>query len=148
MAGPYKRILVATDFSPSAQRALREALRLADDDAELTLIHVTPKLEPALPWSRTNRRIVTRLGRQAVADARTALATLAAGLDGVRPHTRVRIGVAHEAILDEAKRRRAQVIVIGSQGHTLSERLTIGSTAERVVRKAPIPVLVTPTKRR
>jgi len=144
----YERILVAIDFSPSSRRALREAVRIADGEAELMLVHVTPKLEPALPWSAANRKIVAQLGRQAVVDARAALAKLAAGLKGLRTRTQVRIGTAHEAILDEAKRRKADLIVIGSQGHTLTERLAIGSTAERVTRKAPIPVLVTPAVRR
>jgi len=144
----YERILVAMDFSPSARRALREAVKIADGEAQVMLIHVTPRLQPALPWSGANRKIVTQLGRQAVNDARRALAELTAGLSGIRTRTQVRIGTAHEVILDEAKRRNADLIVIGSLGRTLSERLAIGSTAERVVRKASIPVLVTPGVRR
>jgi len=144
----YERILVAMDFSPSARRALREAVKIADGEAQVMLIHVTPRLQPALPWSGANRKIVTQLGRQAVNDARRALAELTAGLSGIRTRTQVRIGTAHEVILDEAKRRNADLIVIGSLGRTLSERLAIGSTAERVVRKASIPVLVTPAVRR
>jgi nucleotide-binding universal stress UspA family protein len=144
----YERILVAIDFSPSSHRALREAVRIAEGQAQLILVHVTPKLHPALPWSGTNRKVVTQLGREAVVGARAALKELAQGLPDVRTRTHVRIGVAHEAILDEARRHKAELIVIGSLGHTLTDRLAMGSTAERVARKAPIPVLVTPAVRR
>ncbi|MBW2313947.1 MAG: universal stress protein [Deltaproteobacteria bacterium] len=147
MGFPYKKVLVAIDFSPASRRALREASRLAGSEAELELIHVTQKLKPSIPWSSVNRKIVTKLGRNAVTDARAALVELAEGLRNARVRTQVRIGVPHEAILAEAKRRKADVIVVGSRGHTLSERLAMGSTTERLVRKASVPVLVVPARR-
>ena len=144
----YARILVPVDFSTGSQRALREARKLLQEGGEIVLVHVTRHLDPALPWSATNRRVVARLQQQSAADARAKLAEIAEGLKGIRTRTRVLEGVAHEKILGEAKRVKAEAIVIGSQGLTLSERLLVGSTTERVIRKATLPVVVTPRTRR
>ena len=144
----YARILIPTDFSPGANRALREARKLLREDGELVLLHVLRRMEPTLPWSATNRRVVAQLATKARAEARAQLTEMAAGLAGIRTRTRVLEGVAHEKILAEARRVRADAIVIGAQGHTLSERLLLGSTTERVVRKATMPVVVTPRARK
>lgn len=141
---PYRRILVAVDFSPTSRRAVREAARIAGDRSEVILVHAMRKLEPAIPWSAVNRRVVSKLARDAQSDARAALAALAEGLPHTRTRARVLVGVAHERILAEAKRAKADLLVIGSRGETLSERLLLGSTVERVMRKATIPVLVVP----
>lgn len=148
MPAGYTRIVVPVDFSPSSDRALREARKILRDRGEISLLHVTRHMDPALPWSAANRRVVAGLSRQAKADARSALDEMAAKLRGVRVHPRVVEGVAHEKILAEAKRFGADAVVMGAQGHTLTERLMIGSTAERVVRKATLPVLVVPRPRR
>jgi nucleotide-binding universal stress UspA family protein len=138
-----RRILVAVDFSPASTRAVREAARMAGSGDELVLVHVARRLEPALPWSRANRRVVAKLARESQGDARAALTAIAERL-APRVRTHVAEGVAHEQILAEARRVGADLIVLGSRGHTLSERLLLGSTAERVIRKATVPVLVVP----
>ena len=148
-SAPYRRILVAVDFSPTSERAVREAARLAGKDGELLLVHAMPKLEPALPWSSVNRGVVAKLSREAQAQARAALLEAAEALRQTRTRTRVVVGgAAHERLLAEAKRSRADLIVVGARGQTLSERLLIGSTTERLVRKATLPVLVVPAVRR
>jgi nucleotide-binding universal stress UspA family protein len=139
----YARILVPVDFSPSSHRAVREAAHLVRAEGELVLLHVLGKFEPALPFSKTNRRTVAALARRARADATAALREIAESLPG-RVRTRILAGVAHEEILAEARRVKADAIVIGVHGNTLSDRLLMGSTTERVVRKARIPVVVTP----
>lgn len=144
----YARILVPVDFSPSSTRALREATRLVRDRGEIVLIHVLRKLEPAIPFSATNRRTVAELARHAEADARRALDALAQGARHPRVRTRVVTGLAHQKILAEAKRVKADAIVIGAHGQTLSERLLVGSTTERVLRKATLPIVITPAPRR
>lgn len=144
----YARILVPVDFSAGSKRALREARKLLRDGGQLLLLHVTRHLDPALPWSPTNRRIVDKLQRQAVDEARERLDAEAEALGDLKVRTRVVEGIPHEKILSEAKRAKSEVIVMGSQGHTLSERLLVGSTSERVVRKSTVPVLVAPRARR
>lgn len=52
-------------------------------------------------------------------------------------------GEAFQAIIDLAKSRDANIIVIGSHGRTGLKRLLMGSVAEKVIGYAPCPVLVT-----
>jgi nucleotide-binding universal stress UspA family protein len=142
---PYRRILVAVDFSPTSDRGIREAARIAGEDTEVTLVHAMRMLEPAIPWSSVNRKVVAKLARDAKAEARSALEKWALSLGERRTRTRVIMGgVAHEKILAEARRIRADLLIVGARGRTLSERLLIGSTAERLIRKATIPVLIVP----
>jgi nucleotide-binding universal stress UspA family protein len=53
-------------------------------------------------------------------------------------------GQPHEYIIQEAKKREADLIVMGTQGRTGLKKLIIGSVAQRVLAHAPCPVLVTP----
>lgn len=53
-----------------------------------------------------------------------------------------------KSILEEAKRRRSDLIVMATQGRHGVGRLLLGSVAERVVRSAECPVLIVPPKRR
>jgi nucleotide-binding universal stress UspA family protein len=144
-AAPYRRILIATDFSDAAQRAFRHAVELARRmESELFVVHVARKLEPAVPWSRTNRAVVAQLRREAVGEARGALEALAEQAEDVKVTACLAEGVPHEEILAEARRRRAELVVVATRGRALSERLLLGSTAERVLRKSTVPVLVVP----
>jgi len=144
MPSGYGRIVVPVDFSAGATRALREARKLLQDGGEIVLVHVTHTMAPAIPWSAVNRRVVARLSRQVQAEAHTKLTEIAEGLSGIRVRTRIVEGIAHEKILSEARRMQADAIVMGAQGLTLSERLLVGSTTERVIRKATLPVVVVP----
>jgi len=148
-APPYRRILVATDFSDAAQRAFRHAAALARTlGSELFVVHVAHKMAPSVPWSRTNRAVVARLRKEAAGDARTALEALTAEAAGVKVTHCLTEGVPHEEILAEAKRRRADLVVLATHGQALTDRLLLGSTAERVLRKAAVPVLVVPAPTR
>ena len=53
-------------------------------------------------------------------------------------------GQPHEFIIQEAKEKNIDLIVMGTQGRTGLEKLLIGSVAERVVGHAPCAVMVTP----
>lgn len=121
------RVLIATDLSDAADAALREgaALAAAKDDA-LAVVHVLPPLHPV---SVLDER-VTMTVRDRVARAIQ------------RPHELfVEVGAAHGEILKRAEAFRADVLVVGSYGHTAFKHL-FGSVAERVVRHAHCPVLV------
>jgi nucleotide-binding universal stress UspA family protein len=56
----------------------------------------------------------------------------------------VKTGHAAQEILKHAGDMRAELIVIGARGHGTLKRMLLGSTAERVVRHAPCPVMVIP----
>ena len=134
-------ILVPTDFSYAADRALSYAACLARRvRARLALLHVVAPVvipDAFLPSIRTDLPQLAELSRE-------RLSRLARRMH-LRPrHEAVRTGPAAEEILRFAGEIDAQLIVIGSRGHGAFERLLLGTTAERVVRLAACPVLVVP----
>jgi nucleotide-binding universal stress UspA family protein len=143
--GPYKRILCPIDFSGYAAVALREAAALAKGmGAELSLLHAYQNPAYVLPMSGyvgPTVDMVTKMRQQLVEE----LDGLA---DGVRKHgitvqTQVIEGVPYKAIVDHAAEWKADLIVMGTHGRTGLVHALTGSVAERVVRTAHCPVLIT-----
>ena len=64
---------------------------------------------------------------------------------GLTVETVVREGYPATAIEEEARTRHADLVVIGTKGHSGLKHLLLGSVAERVVQKAPCPVLAVKT---
>jgi len=140
MDGP-KKILVATDFSEQAGRALDAALALAErTKAEVHLIHALevalPLFEPyavVLPadWIGEARKLAQEKLEQAQAKVK------ARGLSGS-----VHLGdvPAAHAIADRARSLGADLVVIGTHGHTGLKHVLLGSVAERTVEYAPCAV--------
>jgi nucleotide-binding universal stress UspA family protein len=60
----------------------------------------------------------------------------------VQASATVRSGNPHQEILREAADRGAELIVVATHGHSGVEHMLFGSTAERVVRRSPVPVLI------
>lgn len=142
----YKRILVPVDGSATATRGLREAIRLARGlDATIRLLHVVDRLPLAQGMGppviiEERLRSVERAGR-AVLEAGAALAAE----DNVQMQTVMRKpprGRVADAILDEARKWKAELIVMGTHGRRGMKRLLLGSDAEAVVRAARAPVLL------
>jgi nucleotide-binding universal stress UspA family protein len=145
-APSYRSLLVGVDFSPASRRAVAHAAVLARAlKARIELLHVVPKLKPAIPFSGTNREVVARLQRQSRDQADKRLKKLAAGLKDLRVGTTVRTGKPSEQILSQASRCKAEMVVIAERSQSAAEHLLLGSTAERVVRHAcGLSVLVVP----
>ena len=143
----YKRILVAVDGSDVSRRGLKEALRLAGPThARLRMINVVdrtmlPAYEPT-PVERNSAFIesLKAAGRKALEQAAAAAVKNHLPSDGVQ---RLTSGAsASDVILDEARTWRADVIVMGTHGRRGLSRLLLGSDAERVLRDAPVPVML------
>lgn len=145
----YKRILVATDGSKTSQLALEEALKLAQgEQTRLRLVHVIDSpLGYADAWYAAvtaDLEAIQRAWRRAGQDILAQAATVARGA-GIEAETALletdgrRVS---RAIVDEADRWGAEVIVIGSHGRRGLEQLLLGSVAEGVARSAPVPVLL------
>jgi nucleotide-binding universal stress UspA family protein len=142
---PWKRILVATDFSPPARVALRSAQALANQvGGTLEVLHVVERFPPR------RRMLLGSLGsagetrerlRRAEAHLERMLGRLAA--PGVAVEGAVRLGRPWEEILAAAREVEADLICLGNSGHSRFQRLMLGSTAENLVRRSPVPVLVT-----
>lgn len=125
---PAQQILVATDFSDSADAALGVAAQYARAlHARLHLLHIFTAEELE----------VTRLLADAAAEAGPDVPVTVAGTGGDPA----------EEILRYARRQPIDLIVVGTHGRTGVSRVLLGSVAERVVRGARCPVLVVPAPR-
>lgn len=140
---PFARILVAIDFSESSLRALDYALALAEPfGARLILLHVVEPagyldnqfgVAPAL--DETNQNLLEE-GRERLAQLCQRRIS-----SRVRSENLVRLGRAHSEIPDTAKALAADLIIMATHGFSGLKHALMGSTAERVVRMAPCPVL-------
>jgi nucleotide-binding universal stress UspA family protein len=141
----YNRILVATDGSDTASRACTEAISLATDQkARLRVLYVVSyAYVSAVLGSAYSGDLLRRMR----ADAQTTLeaaeaAARSAGLQ-VEPklleHQSTQIG---EAIIEDAEKWQADLIVMGTHGRRGFARAVIGSDAEYVASHAPVPLLL------
>ena len=140
---PFKKILVPTDFSVHSAEALRYAADLSKRyEGSLLLLHVYQPVAYALPDGYvlyTEKQFAAMMSEfenqleKAKADALAAGAT--------RVETRMFHGVASTDIVGLAGREDFDLIVMGTHGRTGVKHVLVGSVAERVVRKAPCPVL-------
>jgi universal stress protein A len=137
-----KRILVPTDFSDCAKKALRYAIPLAKEHgAAITLLYVVPANHALGEYGGID---YASLETEMRASGDKQLAQLA--VDEVRGEiatdTIIRTGSPAFEIIDLAKSLCADLIVISTHGHTGLKHVVLGSVAEHVVRRAPCPVLV------
>lgn len=142
-------ILVGTDFSRPARRALEEALSLAKQgDAGVMVLHVihVPDLEELAMLAGMTE---TALRERLVKERRERLAELITELEEERGDVPVEAVLAwghpYEAILKRASDAAVSIIVLGTAGPSADmERALFGSTAEKVLRSATCPVLCVP----
>ena len=141
-----KRILYATDLSESSNAGLKYAVEIARAaGSQLTVMHAIYYPDRKL-WAPGG---VPGLESERSADVQEMRKKLAEVLAQETPQemqveTLVVEGKPFERILEIAGERATDIIVLNLQSKTTLERTLIGSTAERVVRLAPIPVLSVP----
>ncbi len=145
--GPYRNPLVAIDGSQLAPAVVELALRVVEPGLKTALLaHAfdVPDLG-VLNYAETSdaerRAYIEQFARQARRDIE-ALLPLLPSL-GVAYEPLVLEGDARRVLLEEAGRRRSDLIAVGTRGHNRLFRLLMGSVAEAIVRKATIDVLVT-----
>ena len=149
--GPFlKSILVGTDFSLCAARAFEIAVSLAAlHGARIHLLHVL--VEPiqafdvagALPYLD----VTTQKEWEEATRKHLAQAVASAEKRGVPATSEIVWGRPSDALVEAAKRMKASLLVLGTHGRGALEKLLIGSTAERVLRLSPVPVLTVREKR-
>lgn len=142
----YQKILVPIDGSDTSARGLSEAMKLAKDQrAAIRLIHVVNELMVVATYEGTlySGELIQALreGGQKVLDkARATVA--AAGIPVEVELLEAHGGQAGHAIVKDAERSQADIIVLGTHGRRGLSRLVMGSDAEQVVREAKVPVLL------
>jgi len=138
----FRRIVCGVDFSPHSARALRYAVLLSPGaDAVVTAVHAAdPMLSAAMPagaagFAQAAQQDLDRFVRHTLGDVAAArvLTTVVTGRPGA-------------ALIAEARRRRAEVIVLGTNGRRGVPRLFFGSTAQAVLRRFAGAVLVVPPR--
>lgn len=116
--------------------------------AELVLLHVIPKMDYPLRsfgMASSLQHIQEELDTRALESLEERVKTLKQSLPNVTMRVVVRRGDAHEVTLECAKEEAADMIVMGTHGHTGITHALLGSTAEKVVRLATMPVLTVRT---
>ena len=141
-----RRVVIATDFSDRSVHAVRWGARHIAGDAEVVLVHVVAI--PDLPrFIRTRFPELSTVAESTVASATRRLDALAATLHRPCVRTEVRAGSAAEHIVDVALKVGADLIVVGRHGDRPGLTHRIGTTADRVIRVAPVPVLLATSMR-
>lgn len=140
---PFKNILVPVDFSSHSDEAVRAAADLSRRfEGTLTLVYVFQPMSYPLPegYALFTPTQITELTQnfERLLDASKAMAEDAGA---VTVRTRLLQGLVTTELLEFANRQRADLIVMGTHGRTGLAHALLGSVAERVLRKAPCPVL-------
>ena len=137
-----RRIVVGYTFSPDGELALRSALALAErSQASLYLLHVVEPY-PVYVKMRFPTVPAEALLEEVVLKTRSQLKELAESpvLSPFRVETDVRVGKPFVELISTCRSWKGDLIVVGTTAR--GEERFLGSTGERVLRKAPVPVLV------
>ena len=140
MAARSLRVMVATDFSPTAEAALEWAAALLEArGGTLVLVHALDLHGPLTDFLPSPADLDEHV--QGAATARLAELAASLGERGIAAETRLELGVASQAVVRAADELRPDLMVVGSRGLTGVAHLLLGSTAQRIVQHAPCPVL-------
>ncbi len=139
----YRHIVVGTDFSANAEKALNEGIYLTlKYGARLSILHIIDErfhnyrevlpLPPSemeqLLLQETRRKLSERLEHIEI--------------DTVSYEAHVLFGFPHEEIIRYAREEDADLILIGQKNLPLLKHIFLGSTAERLLRHTPIPLMI------
>ena len=137
-----KRIVVPTDFSQASLKAIKYAVRFAENSgATIYLVNVFER--PALSGDFQSFPLVLPERELEKVCKETLLSVAATEIEELIPvEVAVRTGKAFREIVNFARETDADLIVIATHGRSGIKHMLLGSTAELVVRHAPCPVFV------
>ncbi len=143
----YKKILLATDNSQQAEKAGEQAISMAGlDGADIIVLYVIDDYyKYALPQKDLRDKLDEQLqieGKEAVEKFKSKIEEekCAGKCKNVDLITMIKNGKPAEVILKTAEEENVDQIVIGKSGKHGLEKFLLGSTAEKVVRNAKVPV--------
>lgn len=144
-----KSILLPTDFSNPSKAAVPYACTLAESfHAELHILHVihdlaaeVPEFGMGLAFPGYLEHLPERRQKLEVESIRQMSGVLPEGWSNGPVTKAVRLGPIFQRIVEYAKEHQSDLIVMGTLGRGMLKHTLLGSVAERVIRKAPCPVL-------
>jgi nucleotide-binding universal stress UspA family protein len=138
---PFSTIVVGMDFSESAVNAAKWTVSSVAPHAAVTLVHVIdPPDRPR--FARDSLPSAEAIEATAREFAETQLRQISALLAPIMARTEIRVGKPHEEIARVARDLGADLIAVGPHGDRPGRTKFLGTTADRLVRTSPIPVLV------
>lgn len=148
----YRRILVATDFSPHADAALHQAVWLARrTGASITLAHALPDLHRAVHSVSTRAKLDILYGKgdafqhevRATSDAKMRQMIADLGATDLEVKCETLLGEPFVELTHAVQAEKYDLVLAGTRGLAAWEQFIIGSTAKRLVRKCPASVWIT-----
>jgi nucleotide-binding universal stress UspA family protein len=153
-----KKVLIALDYDPTAQKVAEEGYEIARSmKAEVTLLHVisdsvyysSVEYSPIMGFSGFDQSGFFHYG-----DSLSLQKAAMLYLEKSREHlgnkkikTIVKEGELSDVILDTAGKLKADLIVMGSHSRKWLENILVGSVTEKVIRDTSIPVFIVPTRK-
>ncbi|MEW6196006.1 MAG: universal stress protein [Bacteroidota bacterium] len=138
-----KKILVPIDFSDYSKNALKYAVQFSKNfNAKIYLIYVVEPIIYPADFSM-GQVAIPSMDIDLHERAETELKNLAQNFisSQIEVETIIKSGKPFVEINETAREKDVDLIIIATHGHTGVEHILFGSTAEKVVRKAPCPVL-------
>lgn len=138
------------EFSPASLRAVEVAADLArQSKGKLLLVHITPTMHSSAMYTgpvSLPTGVIEEIEAKAKSTSLLALQHLRQTIcPDVAVEHAIGPGQPAQAVLDEAMRSDADLIVMAASGRSRVARFFVGSTADRIIRSAPCPVLVIPS---
>jgi nucleotide-binding universal stress UspA family protein len=136
----FKRVLMATDFSDTSERALAYAIAIARRyGSALSVVHaIQPEPRAPIPMEPLPRELNRRcLG----AELQMKHLNEKAGMNDLNRHLLLEQGRVWDVLTSVIQRENIDLLVLGTRGRGGLKKLALGSVAEEVLRAAPCPVL-------
>ena len=151
----YSSIVVGTDFSPTAEEAVRQAVQLAK--AFGAKLHVVTAFKPGFTASiaASSLEAMAAGGAEFIQEANSAMADEVEathksiadrlGKEGIKVKCHAVGEEPADALIDIATQEKADLIVIGNQGMSGAKRLILGSVPNKISHHSPCSVLIVHT---
>lgn len=142
----YKKILIAVDNSPVAEKVAREGYQIGVQlNAEIALVSI---IDTAIIMTDSSAN-AEQMAAVMTADLKNTQTQLTQKIFKDRKaETFIEEGTPYETVLAVAQRWHADLLVIGTHGRTGLSHVVMGSVAEKIIRHSVLPVLVVPVKQR
>ena len=145
---PINKIIAAIDFSDDSKAAAHYAAKLAADvKAELLLTNVVNQRDVdmmELAVKRVTAFSMKKYLNELITSRKEHLAELTDSISedsSIKVKTNVRVGVPYQALLLEIKENKPDLLIMGTKGRSNLIDIVIGSCAQKLFRRSPIPLL-------